>query len=124
LAVDGSSALQTGHFILEIAPSDFSFYSDDLRLLCCSTFSSPDAVAVLDYTSHKRCEAAAGDTIFLLGREIKLVFRGFASLDHPGSDSYDVSCFSDPPTWRQSRQELITAKAGESIWQLSRSTAR
>jgi len=47
-----------------------------------------------------------GDKIFLLGREIKLVFSRFASLDHPGVDSYDVACSSHLPTRRQPRQEL------------------
>ena len=45
-----------------------------------------------------------GDKIFLLGREIKPVFRGFAPLDHPGADSYYGSCSSHLPTWRQPRQ--------------------
>src|SRR5258705_443839 len=71
-------------------------------------FSTPDGVAGAPASQASGRGLRAGDKIFLLGREIKLVFRRFASLDHPGADSYDVSCSSHPPTWRQPRQQLIT----------------
>ena len=88
--------------------SDFSSIRMTCVSCCYSTFSPRTSLPVLACISTAVRGRRPGDKIFLLGREIKLVFSRFASLDHPGVDSYDVACSSHLPRWRQPRQELIT----------------
>jgi hypothetical protein len=98
-----------GISFLRLLLSDFSSIRMTCVSCCYSTFSTPDVVVGARLHLMQRVRGLPpGDKIFLLGREIKLVFSGFASLDHPGADSYDVPCSSHLPTWRQPRQELIT----------------
>jgi len=76
LAVAGSSALQTGHFIVEIAP--FQFQINQINL-CCDLVARLKPLRGGAHNSfiQQREGPWPGDKIFLVGLEIKPVLGTF-----------------------------------------------